>query len=41
MVIVRQPSDEPVPAEQEHISLAAVASDLHVFDAGSGARIEP
>jgi multiple sugar transport system ATP-binding protein len=41
MVIVRQPSDEPVPAEQEHVTLAADASDLHVFDAGSGARIEP
>jgi multiple sugar transport system ATP-binding protein len=41
MVIVRQASDEPVPSEQEHVTLAAGASELHVFDAESGLRIDP
>jgi multiple sugar transport system ATP-binding protein len=41
MVIARQPSDEPAPAESEVIGLAADPVNLHVFDAESGMRIEP
>ena len=40
MVIVRQPSDEPAPAENEVVGLVADPVDLHVFDADSGVRIE-
>jgi len=41
MVIVRQPSDDVSPSENEVIGLVAEPSDLHVFDAETGLRIEP
>jgi multiple sugar transport system ATP-binding protein len=41
MVIVRQPSSDTPPRENETIALAADPSDLHVFDADSEERIEP
>jgi ABC-type sugar transport system ATPase subunit len=41
MVIVRQASDEPAPAEGEVVALTTDPAHLHLFDAASGLRIEP
>jgi len=41
MVIVRQPSSDTPPRENETVTLIADPSDLHVFDADSEDRIEP
>ena len=41
MVIVRQPSEGPAPAEGEAVHLAVDPGHLHVFDADTTERLEP
>ena len=41
MVIVRQPSSDPVPGDGASVRLAADLDDLHLFDGETERRIEP
>ncbi|MFM7060843.1 MAG: ABC transporter ATP-binding protein [Actinomycetes bacterium] len=41
LVIVRQAADEPRPAEGSALRLRAAVDGIHLFDAATGARLEP